>query len=303
MTTTAPKRKIRQVLIGLILVMEITILVIPSYAQVTANVLRRTRPIKIDSTKLGTAFTIEVDRRQYLITAKHIVQSLPDGQENTIQILEIKGWTSIKVRVFKCDDPCDIAVLVPPAQLTVAFPLQPSSVRMILGQDVHFVGYPFGMIKTYAGSPDVFGVVKKATVAQFDSMPDKDMSLILLDGYNNPGFSGSPVVYQNFFERDSSGQPVLKVAGVISGFRHDWSEIKEKEKEIQQSEITPADLTDNNVFQAPDGKFYRLKSTDKVVALNTGIIRAWDIGSAVTLIQKHPIGPMVNDSFTGIDAN
>ncbi len=275
-------------------------LIVSSNAQVTSNVLRRTFLILVSS-KTGTAFTIEVDGRQYLITAKHVVESLPNEQESTIKVLRKNGLVDLKVTVFKCDDPCDIAVLVPPRQLTINYSLEPASNGMVLGQDAYFIGYPFCMTKTYATLPDVFGVVKKATVAQFDNIPDKNMSLILLDGHNNPGFSGSPVVYQNIF-KNNSGQPVLMVAGVISGFKHDWSEIKEKEKEIQHSEITPADIADNNVFQAPDGKLYRLKNTNKVVALNTGIIRTWDIGSAVDLIRKHPIGPKTDDNFTGEDA-
>jgi len=43
-------------------------------AQVTSNVLLRTLLIAIPGTKwvpTGTAFTIDVDGRQYLVTAKH----------------------------------------------------------------------------------------------------------------------------------------------------------------------------------------------------------------------------------------
>src|SRR5271157_2435182 len=90
--------------------------VLPSRGQVTSNVLRRT--LLIQASETGTAFTIEVDNRQYIITAKHVVGTLPNEAESTIKIRKKSGWSDLKVRVFKCDEPVDIAVLVPPVQVT-----------------------------------------------------------------------------------------------------------------------------------------------------------------------------------------
>ena len=62
-----------------------SILYIPSVtAQVTSNVLRRT--LLIQASETGTAFTIDIDGRQYIITAKHIVKGLPSDTQSTIQI-------------------------------------------------------------------------------------------------------------------------------------------------------------------------------------------------------------------------
>jgi S1-C subfamily serine protease len=141
----------------------LAIVIVPASAQVTSNVLRRTRLIRI-SEEEGTAFTIEVDRRQYLVTAKHVVKALPDGQYGKIEVLTTSGWSALSVEVFKCDDPVDIAVLVPPAQLTVNYALEPSLTGVELGQDVYFVGFPYGITKTYASLPGVFGLVKRATL-------------------------------------------------------------------------------------------------------------------------------------------
>ena len=59
---------------------------------------------------------------------------------------------------------------IPPAQLTVDSPLEPDSKGMFVGQNAYFVGFPYGMdfAQTYDTLPDVFGFVKRATVAQFD---------------------------------------------------------------------------------------------------------------------------------------
>jgi len=167
-----------------------------------------------------------------------------------------------------------------------------------LGQDAYFVGFPFGLdhAKTYSSLPNVFGLVKKATVAQLDSMPDRKMARILLDGYNNPGFSGSPLVFRDLHQSGLT----FKVAGVIVSYEASRSPVMKKIK-IQENQITPADRAQNRILRA-DGQIYRLIDTDKVVELNTGIATAWDIGSAVDLIRNHPIvGPQVIGSFTGED--
>lgn len=268
---------------------------LPSYGQVPSNVLRRTLLIEASSA-LGTAFTIEVDGRQYLITAKHVVAALPNETQSTIEVQKKSGWSPLKVTVFKCDDPVDIAVLVPPAQLTVNFSLEPESKSLFVGQDAYFVGFPYGLrfAKTYNGQPDVFGFVKKAVVAQFDSMPERKAQRILLDGYNNPGFSGSPLTYRDL---NQSGL-VFKVAGVIVSYESYESPVL-KRTEIQENEITAQDRAQNRVLHAPGGKIYRMEDVGQFVQLNTGIATAWDIGSAVDLIRKHPLGPKASDDFTG----
>jgi hypothetical protein len=264
-------------------------------AQVTSNVLRRTLLINVPP-EFGTAFTIDVDGRQYIVTAKHVVANLTDGATSELRIRRKSGWLPTKVTVYKCADPVDIAVLIPPAQMTVDFPLEPDSKGMIVGQDAYFVGFPYGLefAQTYDTLPDVFGFVKRATVAQFDGFSTTNGRRIYLDGYNNPGFSGSPLAYRDL---NQSGL-VFKVAGVIVAYQSYMSPVFDKQ-EIRPDEITADDRANNRVMQTPDGKTYRLKETPQVVPLNTGIATAWDISSAVDLIRKHPSGPKVSDSFTG----
>jgi S1-C subfamily serine protease len=158
--------KLYRVVTAALTVLTLTAMAIPSYGQVTSNVLLRTLLIQA-SDKLGTAFTIDVDGRQYLITAKHVVGMFQDGAVSTIQVRKKNGWTPLKVTVFKCDGAVDIAVLVPPAQVTVNFPLEPSSVGMVAGQEAYFVGFPYGTFATYTSQPTVFPLIKRATVAQF----------------------------------------------------------------------------------------------------------------------------------------
>jgi hypothetical protein len=120
----------------------------------------------------GTGFTIDIDGRQYLIRAKHMVTGLQP--EDTIELRKYDAshqlkWVDLKMKIFKCDDPVDIAVLVPQEQLTAAVgPMDPTS-SVMFGQDVFFVGFPFGMsnvaLVTTFQMTSPFGYVKKAVVS------------------------------------------------------------------------------------------------------------------------------------------
>jgi S1-C subfamily serine protease len=114
--------------------------------QVTSNVFERVLNVRVnsgtDKEGTATAFTIDVDGREYLITAKHVVQGLKDGDK--VDIFMNGDWSPLAVTIFTCDDPIDIAVLIPPHQLTVNFPLS-SEGTFQFGQDAYFLGFPLGI--------------------------------------------------------------------------------------------------------------------------------------------------------------
>lgn len=223
----------------------------------------------IRATEEGTAFTIDVDDKQYLITAKHIVSALANDTEADISILKKSGWTSRRVRVFKCDDPVDIAVLVPSAQLTVTYPLEPTAKGMADGQDVYFVGFPYHSSIAYQSLPDVWGFIRKAVVSAFESHPDKNYQRIYLDGTNNTGFSGSPLVWRDLNRPEIE----YKVGGVITAFIPDAVSVLKKKKELTPKEITPEILARGDIVHALDsGKTYQVEETDQLVSLNTGLV-------------------------------
>jgi hypothetical protein len=115
----------------------------------------------------GTAFTMAVDGRQYLITAKHMVAKLnTDGSPESIEMLvgdynnaNIE-WKTEPVRIFACEDPIDIAVIVTQefygrtksrdfaeaAYGELSFEAHPDGHP--LGQEAYFIGFPFGAAPT-----------------------------------------------------------------------------------------------------------------------------------------------------------
>ena len=262
---------------------------VPARAQMTTDVFDRVLLLRIGG-ETGTGFTLDVDGRQYLITAKHVVSAL--GAEGQILIYKNKGWEIVPVKVFRCADPVDIAVLIPPHQLTLDVPLEPTNRKLRYGQDMYFAGFPYGLRSSApplsGGYPVAF--VKKAVMS--GELAEDGASMLVLDGYNNPGFSGGPLVYR---DPDSPGF-VYDVAGVVKGFRADLAPVYEREP-VTSREVTPEDVAKKRIVHTANGRTLRLSETSQVVKINTDLLVAYDISYALELIHKHPIGPRSSAAF------
>jgi len=220
---------------------------------ITTNAIQRTFHIKVgDST--GTCFTIDVENKQYLVTAKHVVPDLV-GTSN-IEIFHEQQWKNIEVTVVgHCDGEIDISVLTTNLQISPTHPLEPTSAGMAYGQDVYFLGFPYGM----AGEIGLmnrdfpFPFVKKAIVSCMYF--ENGIQISFLDGHNNPGFSGGPVIFKEHNSID------YKVCSVVSGYRY------QEEPVYQNGNPVPLELR-----------------------ANTGIVITYGIKHAVDLIKANPIG-------------
>jgi hypothetical protein len=251
----------------------------------SANVLKRVVRIGVRGGS-GTAFTIDVDGHQYLITAKHVVAIIKQTN-STVQVWGDGGKSEdIPITVLRCLDPIDIAVLVPQKLLTVTHKLPADSGGMLLGQDVYFVGFPYGdpTLNTITPALENIGFVRKA-VWSAQQIVESAITMYF-DGRNNVGFSGSPIVFLE------NGKPAdFKVAGVVSGFKSDLSEVMDVVT-IKEKDVTDEDRALNRVRKARDGTLRKLVSTTHVVTGNTGIVIGYDIKHAVDLIRSSSVkGP------------
>ena len=223
---------------------------------VTANILQRT--FKIKSTDEGTCFTIDVDNRQYIVTARHIVEGI-FGQ-STVKIMQDKKWKNLQVTlVGHSKGTVDISVLAAEVQISPTHPLSTTTTGIYLGQDVYFLGFPYELTNE-AGKKNMnfpLPLVKKGIVSMFEF----NENIILLDGHNNPGFSGGPVVFH-----PKSHSYDLSVAGVVAGYRFDREPVYKNQEQEQKGK--------------PLG-YYKA---------NTGIIVTYEIKHALKLIRQNPIG-------------
>lgn len=256
-------------------------------SQITSNVLLRVKRIQVGAAS-GTIFTIEVDKRQYLITAKHVVAALKD--KDKAALCEGKKCAEIPVTVLRCADPIDIAVLVPELQQTISFPLEPELKGAVFGQDMFFLGYPYAdnSLVTNVGEQTV-AFIRKAT---FSAQQRSDEATVLyLDGRNNPGFSGGPIIFRDI----NQAGLVLKVAGVVSGFRHELGDVYKPEP-IEAAQIKPEDWALGHIVRGANGQYSRLNPTGDVVKVNTDIVVGYAIDHAVELIRKNKAqGPLVKE--------
>lgn len=63
---------------------------------ITANVYHRTFRIKYGA-RCGTCFTIDVEGRQYLVTARHIVEGISDS--DTVEVFYQNSWQAMAVKL------------------------------------------------------------------------------------------------------------------------------------------------------------------------------------------------------------
>jgi hypothetical protein len=249
-------------------------------AQPTSNILFKTLMIK-SKTEAGTMFSIDVDDREYWLTAKHILtgrRSGPAGEfsEKTasLDVLDPIGraikWNSIQFAVIDPGKDIDIVVLIPNTTLQeIGIPSLKVSSSMGIGQECSFLGFPYAntWTATFNSTEYKMPFIKHCYISGIIRQP---AAVLVLDGINNLGFSGGPVLYQ-------TGQNQV-VLGVISGYHSEPGEVHS----IEVPDIPSA-------VQTPDERKPNTKKKD-VVDLNTGIILAFMADAAVDAIKKNPIG-------------
>lgn len=222
---------------------------------VTSNVYMRTFQFRFGDSS-GTCFTLDVESRQYIVTAKHLVKAITGAA--IIYIKHDQEWKNLPVNlVGHGEGDVDISVLAADIPLSSEKLNLPATGDIIIGQDVYFVGFPYGLATEVGQMNNDFPLpfIKKALFSSWDN----EAGVLYLDGFNNRGFSGGPVVFRTRANVDFSVD--FSVAAVISGYRY---------------EIAPVYLGDSPTS-------YQIKN-------NTGIIVSYDIKYALDLIRCHPIG-------------
>ena len=230
---------------------------------ITSNVIQRTFHI-LCGEATGSAFAIDRDNRQYLITARHVVKDFTSG--STIGIFHDRQWKTLPVEVVGIGtDVIDVAVLACHIRLAPAHPLVASNKGLTYGQPVYFLGFPFGwnsgMENLNREYPMPF--VKAGVVS---AMITGDASHIYIDAHGNGGFSGGPVVFV------PSGQPSneFRVAGVVAN-----APLPLIEPVVDKSGWPLVDDDGKPIAYFPE---------------NQGLVVAYDIRHATDLIDSNPIG-------------
>ena len=230
---------------------------------ITPGLLQRTFHIKFGN-GTGTAFVIDRNERQYLVTARHVVKCVTTG--DSISVFHEREWKKIPIKVVGIGVGApDIAVLTAPVQLAPAQSLEATSGGLGYGQNVHFLGFPFGWD---GGAEDInldypLPFIKAGIVS---AIKHTYATRIYIDAHGNTGFSGGPVV----FAKDNDPQKELRIAGVIA--------------EAPRPRLRPVVDKSGKPLIDEDGE------PIAHFAENQGIVVAFGINHATDLIDKNPIG-------------
>lgn len=173
----------------------------------------------------------------------------------------------MKFKVLDAGNDIDIVVLVPPYPLLdKPLPSVPAdSAGVTLGGDCEFLGFPYGggWRGTYKnGNSRWFPFVKHCTVSSLAGPQD---GIWVLDGINNAGFSGGPVLIRTGLDQ--------KIFAVVSGYHTEPAE----------------------VIASAHGEKPPINPTHAAGAhanVNSGFLIAYDIRYAIDAIKKNPVGPL-----------
>ena len=232
----------------------------------TTNVVQKTFLI-MQNGRSGTAFAIENDGREYLVTARHVIRNAGAP----IEILHDKKWKRLPVNgTFRHSDEPDVATITLNVQIAPRHATQTTTAGVVMGQDMTFLGFPFGWNNTQFGFNNGYPIPFVKAAALSAVVKNGANVVVYLDGHNNPGFSGGPIVADRDPKDALDSGP--KIIGIVSGFP--------PEKTPHPSEFDPP-LTSLGGFPVRD---------DHVHPTNSGFVKGYSIEHAVELIEANPHG-------------
>jgi len=185
---------------------------------ITTNIISRTFLISVND-DTGSCFSFEHQDKQYLVTAKHVLDSIDFvcGDRIQIKIFHDEHWKLLNCLIYiHKESEIDIAVLKTETKFS-ALPVSAGIDNIIFGGDVYFLGFPYGMFTSFSEGElnQKFPVpfVKKGILSAIISK--YDITSLYIDAHNNKGFSGGPVITTN-----NKGE--IKIIGVnVSYLKHE----------------------------------------------------------------------------------
>lgn len=220
---------------------------------ITNEILQNVFHIKYGNS-IATCFAVSIDNYDHLVTAKHLFLDVLDNTLIDVEIYCNKKWDTYHVVFLKhTNEEIDIAVLRLNSSKFKKDLFDIGSEGAYLSQDCYFLGFPLGrfFMEDVSNLNNGFPIpmVKKAIIASF---MHSNPSRILLDGHNNPGFSGGPVIVSSV---GTDNKKRWRIIAVISGY-----------------------IIDLKVIKYPDG--------DLTHNENSGIIDSYDAGYVYEIIRR-----------------
>ena len=173
----------------------------------------------------GTAFTVTHENREFLVTAAHVIRGWPNGLMFIFCDVDPEAsFVKVKPKLIGISESTDIAVFDAPdcAKRGMELPLSAHGTSgMLVGQRVYWIGFPLGFDGGQVQEIGRIGLVGSGVLSgiipQHGEIKLSDHVVIknglIVDGMNNKGYSGGPVIFRPKELRNED----FVVAGVISG--------------------------------------------------------------------------------------
>jgi hypothetical protein len=231
---------------------------------VPTEILSRTLFIQVGNER-GTALAVDYQAKIYLVTARRVAAAAAAANA-VIQINKAGQWENYQTvkTLYPSSSDVDIAVFETSEKAPRPFNITPigDTDGVTLGQQLWFIGYPTLRIPGYPleaiashvtikGSGGVvLPFIKRGTMSAIDGT-NPDAPVYYIDGFNNPGFSGGPIVFWEFSTH------TYKILGVVQGYRNDTAKL-----------LVNGQQVDTNIL------------------VNSGIITAYGIQPAIHAIDQ-----------------
>lgn len=158
----------------------------------------------------GTAFMLHTPKGSCFVTVSHNVRSCVAGDNILFQMSD--QWIPAHVDEIIFDpDGYDLCVFSSKTFMMEGMrEIYPVGKGVALGDELLFAGFPHGLVSVYEGIGFPVPLVRIAHYSGMISV--KGLDIIILDSFNNPGYSGAPV-----YHKDDEG--TITLFAMISGYR------------------------------------------------------------------------------------
>lgn len=193
---------------------------------------------------IGTAFVFQSKSGSFFVTAQHVLGGASVG--SYIYVKKPNEWCKFEIiAIYAHPEKYDIAMF----KLALLNPVvshlfgHPHDPKISLGEELKFLGFPHGLENTAASKLGFSTPLLKT--AFFSGMiveSASGRSWLILDGLNNPGYSGAPIWTRGAHD----ARPAL--LGVISGYR-----VEDRSKSrVYEAHQDGRELATPNLFVKPN---------------------------------------------------
>ena len=177
----------------------------------------------------ATCFKIFHGSKQYFVTAAHLFKpNDKSGDIVPVRLLISGNLKDFDARVyFHKKRNIDVALIKLPDDVPQGKGISLDSIHLSFGSPVFFYGYPLSNLGTQ--TPEIkFPIIKSAILSGVVKYGNVDV--LVLDGHNNRGFSGGPVVAYD------TGTKKTHLVGLVSGYLFEPRGVQIKEERFSFDE-------------------------------------------------------------------